>query len=266
MIQADLISPFRFLAHLPQHLPRVPRMLRGLYYAGILNREKNLSLAWALQRAAERHPERPALMDENRQLSYHAFNAWANRLAWAFKAEGVNHGDVVAVMLENRLELLAILAALSKLGAVGALINTTQRGKVLAHSFNLVKPGFLVIGDELRGAFDEIAAQLHNQQARRYWIADQDCLRDPGQAPDGWLNLMQIASGQAEDNPPDSQHVRMKDACFLIYTSGTTGLPKAANINHYRVMLACFGFAGMMGTKKSDRNYVCLPMYHTAGG
>jgi len=32
------------------------------------------------------------------------------------------------------------------------------------------------------------------------------------------------------------------------------------------VMLACFGFAGVMGTKKSDRNYVCLPMYHTAGG
>ena len=60
MSQADLISPFRFLAHLPQHLPRVPRMLRGLYYAGIRNREKNLSLAWALQRAAERHPERPA--------------------------------------------------------------------------------------------------------------------------------------------------------------------------------------------------------------
>ena len=92
MSQADLISPFRFLAHLPQHLPRVPRMLRGLYYAGIRNREKNLSLAWALQRAAERYPERPALMDENRHLNYRAFNAWANRLAWAFKREGVVHG------------------------------------------------------------------------------------------------------------------------------------------------------------------------------
>lgn len=263
MSQADLISPFRFLAHLPQHLPRVPRMLRGLYYAGIRNREKNLSLAWALQRAAERHPERPALMDEHRQLSYRTFNAWANRLAWTFKAEGVGHGDVVAVMLENRLELLAILAALSKLGAVGALINTNQRGKVLAHSFNLVKPGYLVIGDELRGAFDEIAAQLHNQQARRYWIADQDCLRDPGQAPDGWLNLMQIASGQAEDNPPDSQHVRMKDACFLIYTSGTTGLPKASIMSHGKWIKAYGGF-GHSGLTLNERDvlYLTLPCYH----
>ena len=156
MSQADLISPVRFLARLPLHLPRVPRMLRGLYYAGIRNRDKNLSLAWALERAARLHPERPALMDEQRRLSYDAFNAWANRLAWAFKAEGVRHGSVVAVMLENRLELLAILAALAKLGAIGALINTTQRGKVLAHSLNLVEPSHFVIGDELRNAFDEL--------------------------------------------------------------------------------------------------------------
>ncbi len=263
MSQADLISPFRFLAHLPQHLPRVPRMLRGLYYAGIRNREKNLSLAWALQRAAERHPERPALMDENRLLDYRAFNAWANRLAWALKAEGVGHGDVVAVMLENRLELLATLAALSKLGAVAALINTTQRGKVLAHSFNLVKPGFLVIGDELLGAFDEIAEQLHDQQARRYWIADQDCLRDAGQAPHGWINLMQQATGQAQDNPPDSLRVRMKDACFLIYTSGTTGLPKASIMSHGKWIKAYGGF-GHSGLTLNERDvlYLTLPCYH----
>ena len=263
MSQADLISPFRFLAHLPQHLPRVPRMLRGLYYAGIRNREKNLSLAWALQRAAARHPERPALMDENRQLSYHAFNAWANRLAWTFKAEGVSHGDVVAVMMENRLELLAILAALSKLGAVGALINTTQRGKVLAHSFNLVKPGFLVIGDELHGVFDEIADQLHTPCTRRYWIADRDCLSDAGQAPDGWLNLMQLAAAQAEDNPPDSLRVRMKDACFLIYTSGTTGLPKASIMSHGKWIKAYGGF-GHSGLTLSEHDvlYLTLPCYH----
>ena len=120
MSQTDLISPLRFLTHLPQHLPRVPRLLRGLYYAGIRNREKSLSLAWALERAARLNPERPALLDESRSLNYTQFNAWANRLAWAFKAEGVQHGSVVAVMLENRLELLASLAALSKLGAVGA--------------------------------------------------------------------------------------------------------------------------------------------------
>ena len=70
MTQADLISPVRFLARLPQHLPRVPRMLQGLYYAGIRNRERQLSLAWALERATRLFPDSPALMDESRRLSY----------------------------------------------------------------------------------------------------------------------------------------------------------------------------------------------------
>ncbi|ERI52637.1 long-chain acyl-CoA synthetase [Pseudomonas sp. EGD-AK9] len=263
MSQADLISPFRFLAHLPQHLPRVPRMLRGLYYAGIRNREKKLSLAWALQRAAQLHPERPALLDEQRRLSYRQFNAWTNRLAWAFKAEGVGHGSVVAVMLENRLELLAILAALSKLGAVGALVNTTQRGKVLAHSLNLVEPGFLVVGAELQAAFAEVAGQLDNPDAPRYWVADQDCLEDAGQAPDGWRNPMQLARGQAEGNPPDSALVRMKDPCFLIYTSGTTGLPKASIMSHGKWIKAYGGF-GHSGLTLNERDvlYLTLPCYH----
>jgi citronellyl-CoA synthetase len=263
MSQTDLISPIRFLAHLPQHLPRVPRMLRGLYYAGIRNREKSLSLAWALQRAAQLHPERPALMDEQRRLSYRQFNAWANRLAWAFKAEGVGHGSVVAVMLENRLELLAILAALSKLGAVGALVNTTQRGKVLAHSLNLVEPGLLVVGAELQAAFAEVAGQLDNPAAPRYWVADQDCLEDAGQAPDGWRNPMQLARGQAADNPPDSALVRMKDPCFLIYTSGTTGLPKASIMSHGKWIKAYGGF-GHSGLTLTERDvlYLTLPCYH----
>lgn len=70
---------------------------------------------------------------------------------------------MVAVMLENRLELLAILAALSKLGTIGALINTTRRGKVLAHSLNLVEPGFQLVGGELLAAFDEIAEHLDRE-------------------------------------------------------------------------------------------------------
>jgi len=263
MSQSDLISPLRFLGRLPQHLPRLPRLLRGLYYAGIRNREKNLSLAWALERTAQQHPERPALLDENRQLSYAQFNTWANRLAWAFKAEGVRHGSVVAVMLENRLELLAILAALSKLGAVGALVNSTQRGKVLAHSLNLVNPSLILVGDELLEAFDEVAGLLENPQTPRYWIADRDCLADAGVAPDGWGNLLRLAQNQASGNPPDSAQVQLKDPCFLIYTSGTTGLPKASILSHGKWIKAYggFGHSGLTLNKK-DVLYLTLPCYH----
>jgi fatty-acyl-CoA synthase len=37
-------------------------------------------------------------------------------------------------------------------------------------------------------------------------------------------------------------------------------------VNHYRVMLASYAFAGVMDTRPTDRMYDCLPLYHTAGG
>src|SRR5690606_9148174 len=73
---------------------------------------------------------------------------------------------------------------------------------------------------------------------------------------------MDNASIPAADRPD----LDINDRALFIYTSGTTGLPKAANINHYRLMLAANGFAGAIGTNPSDRMYDCLPMYHSNGG
>ena len=56
------------------------------------------------------------------------------------------------------------------------------------------------------------------------------------------------------------------DTALLIYTSGTTGLPKAARITHMRAQLYMRGFAGSTGALKTDRIYVCLPLYHATGG
>ncbi|MDH4568277.1 long-chain-acyl-CoA synthetase [Pseudomonas sp. BN414] len=262
MSQVELISPLSFIARLPANLPRLPRLLLGLYYTGIRNREKALSLGWALERAARLYPARPAVIDEQRQLDYAQLNAWSNRLAHALKAEGVVHGSVVAVMLENRIEVLAILGALAKLGAIAALVNTTQRGKVLCHSLNLVKARYFVVGEELRGAFDEVREEL--EDARRcYWVADDDSLLETGDAPAGWQNLMRLALGQSADNPADTGQVRLKDACFYIYTSGTTGLPKASILSHGKWIKAYGGFGHSgLGLTETDVFYLTLPCYH----
>ncbi len=263
MSQADLITPARFIAHLPAVFSRVPRMLRGLYYAGIRNREKNLSLAWALERAADLYADRPAVLEENRQLSYAQFNAWANRLARALKKQGVAHGSVVAVMLENRIEVLLLLAALAKLGAVGALVNTTQRGQVLVHSLNLVKPSHFVIGEELREPFEAVREQVHGSDRHCYWLSDGDSLNAPGTAPLGWENLMQLAWSEPNTNVADSATVRLKDPCFLIYTSGTTGLPKASIMSHGKWIKAYGGFGHSgLGLTDQDVLYLTLPCYH----
>lgn len=58
-------------------------------------------------------------------------------------------GDVIAVMIENRSELIATIVGLAKIGVTIALVNTSQVGKVLAHSINLVKPIAVIAGEEV---------------------------------------------------------------------------------------------------------------------
>lgn len=264
MSQSDLISPVRFLARMHGKLGRLPRMTRGMYYTTLSNPQKALSLGWALEQATRLNPDSPAVMDESRRLSYRQFNAWANRMAAVLKADGVKHGSVVAVMLENRLEQMALLAALAKLGAIGALINTAQRGEVLAHSLNLVKPTFFVIGEELLDAFKAVRKSVEGGQRGCYWLSDSDTLQSPGKAPRGWANLAALALDQSDINLPDSQQVRLKDACFYIYTSGTTGMPKAAIITHGKWIKAYggFGLSGL-GLENTDVLYMTLPLYHS---
>jgi fatty-acyl-CoA synthase len=66
--------------------------------------------------------------------------------------------------------------------------------------------------------------------------------------------------------PDERVALTIEDRCVFIYTSGTTGLPKAANINHYRVQAMALGFGSVMEATPEDRMYDCLPMYHSNGG
>ncbi len=56
------------------------------------------------------------------------------------RQEGLIRGDTIAVFLENRPELLAVVAGAAKVGVACAMLNTSQKGRVLEHSINLVSP------------------------------------------------------------------------------------------------------------------------------
>ena len=77
-------------------------------------------------------------------------------------------------MIENRPELVATVIALAKIGVTAALVNTSQVGKVLAHSINLVNPIAVIVGEECRAAVDEIRHDLNLSADRFYWFADQE--------------------------------------------------------------------------------------------
>jgi fatty-acyl-CoA synthase len=218
----------------------------------------NRVFPWVVEELAQKYGSNEALVSDRERFTYAELDARANRYArWAL-GQGLKKGDVVCLMMLSRPEYIAIWLGITRIGGVVALLNTNLTGTALAHSVSIVAPKHAIVVAELLPAFK--TAQSHFTAKPKVWVHGAD---------EAGLDRIDTAVGKLDGAaiPAEQRPVlSIDDNALFIYTSGTTGLPKAANINHYRLMLASHGFAGAMGTKKTDRMYDCLPMYHSNGG
>jgi citronellyl-CoA synthetase len=263
MSTSDLITFSKIAKKLPSFIAGIGGTIKGVKLGKITDTTRPVGLGLCVEEAAEKNPQGAAILYQDVCLTYQQFNAWANRIAHSLQKQGIRKGDAVAILIENRPELFACVTACAKIGAVNALINTSQRGKVLIHSINLVSPKAAIVGQELLDAYQEVAQDLVVPQDRRYYLADTDTLHDSGKAPAGWINLAELIKPESGANPLSSKHIFIEDPVFYIYTSGTTGMPKAVVFNHGRFMKAygAMGY-GAVRLQPHDRMYVTLPFYH----
>jgi citronellyl-CoA synthetase len=262
----DTITWGMMLRKLPSIAKAIPRVVKGMKAANVKDPTQPCGLGWSFEQATLRNPDGPALLQGEVALTYAQVNQWANRIAHHLIAQGIRKGDVVAVFIENRPELLVTILALAKAGAISALLNTSQTRDTLAHSLNLVAPAAIIVGEELVPAFSAVRQRVSIEAARTWFVADRDTFSHPGIAPDGFINLMTASADSSSANPASSQQVFFDDPCFYIYTSGTTGLPKAGVFKHGRWMRssASFGLIAL-DMRPEDVVYCTLPLYHATG-
>ena len=263
---SDTITWGMMLRKLPSIAKALPRVVKGMKVANVKDPTQPCGLGWSFEQATLRHPDGPALLYGEVALTYAQVNQWSNRIAHHLIEQGIGKGDVVAVFIENRPELLVTILAVAKVGAISALLNTSQTRDTLVHSLNLVTPAAIVVGEELVPAFLAVREQVAIEAGRTWFVSDQDTYRHPGVAPEGFINLMTASVGADGANPVSSRQVYFDDPCFYIYTSGTTGLPKAGVFKHGRWMRSSASF-GMIALDMhpADVVYCTLPLYHATG-
>jgi fatty-acyl-CoA synthase len=207
---------------------------------------------------ADKFGDAPALLSDREKFTYRQLAERSRRYSrWAL-AHGLNKGEAVCLLMPNRPEYMAAWLGITRVGGIAALLNTNLTGPSLAHCINIAEPKHVIVAAECAVPFG--LARPHLATNAAIWLH--------GEAPVELPRLDQEIGRYSGAPLTGAEHrpLNIEDKALYIYTSGTTGLPKAANINHYRLMLAAHGFAGAMGTQATDRMYVCLPMYHTTGG
>lgn len=217
----------------------------------ILSRQ--LVVGEMLARQAGKNPNKTALVENGRRLSYDGLNRRVNRLASALAGLSVGRGDRVAMMLFNCTEMVEGYFALAKLGAVAVPVNfrfvAREAAYVLNHSESKV-----FIYDRV---FHEMVDGIHESiPCVRHFIAvgggDEEQYGD-------YEKL--LASGN-EDEPVVP--VDEDDPAYIMYTSGTTGYPKGAVLTHKNKFMNSVNCIIEIGLDTSDV-YLCVPpLFHTA--
>lgn len=236
-------------------------LTKGLYTLASSKPDSYRSIGSHLEEHASKRPTAPAIRFQDDEFSYQEVNQWVNRYSHYFLSQGIKAGDTLGINIENRPECLIAVLASVKIGAIAAMINTSQRGEVLLHSINLVKPKMMLIGEEQVENMATVIESL-DVDLRTQLLFLEDC-NSKNSCPLPYQNLNTLSAELSNANPGTTDKIQMKQPCFYIFTSGTTGLPKASVMSHYRwhKSMAGMGLASMR-LRPDDVMYLSLPLYH----
>ena len=210
-------------------------------------RAGQLTIAGLFTSAVARRPDHPALEFVGRQWTYRALNQRVNRLAHALLAMGLQAGDRIAVLAENRPEYVELELAVAKLGLILACQNWRQSDPELQHCIRLVSPKVLFFSQRQADAVGRIAHGVPR-------LVDLDT---------AYADLLAAASGtDPEREPPGVADIDAEAGLVILYTSGTTGLPKGALISQ-RAMVARSMIGRIDSTVQPGDPFIAwAPLFH----
>ncbi len=247
-----------FFQRLLNEFEALRSVLRALRMTTPIARNPGRIFPVIVEELAARFGEQEALISDRERLTYRELDERANCYARWARREGLVKGDVVCLLMSNRPEYLAIWIGLTRVGVVVSLLNTNLSGAALGHCISIVAPKHVIVATDLHAQFRTAESELSG--GAKIWLYGSSTTDLPR------IDKALTASDGRPLGAGERPHLTIEDRALLIYTSGTTGMPKAANVNHYRLMAITHGFAAAMDTRADDRMYVCLPMYHTVGG
>jgi len=216
-----------------------------------LERLRGVLLHQFLFNSAERYPDKEALVDDPRRMTYKEVNEASNSLSHGLAELGVGHGDRVGMLIENSIEFGLIFAAILKIGAtVVPLFPRMKKSDlkyILAHA--AVKALFLE-----REALERVS-KIRKELSTNLFIVRSD------QLPAWAFSLNELKSPNLA-NP--IMEMGSEEPAIIQYTSGTTGKPKGVIISHRASVVNVHQVQDFCGYVNSDRIHIITALYHVS--
>lgn len=236
----------------------------------------DLCVGEAVDLAADTRPEAIGWVFETRRISFAAMKERVDIVARALLANGVKHGDVVAVWMPNLPEFVYIQFACAKIGAIIAALNTRAKTFEVEHHLKHSDACMLIMVEKflkhdfastLAGitASSLVFGRLDEPELPRLRtivsLADR-----PSDSFMSWERFLADARSISREELLQVQKHRIIDEPVLMqYTSGTTSLPKGALISHRYILNAGTALLHRLGVTAGETFLNTQPFYHVGG-
>ena len=212
-------------------------------------------LGRAIQLQAEQHGDRPYLLFGDTVYTYAEVNQRVNELAAGLTRAGLQRGERVAFYMSSAPEVIFLVLAVNKLGAVWVPVNTDYKGAWLIDTINGSLPRMLV---------SDAAHVARLQDVRDALTAEILVLLGDHESMPGALSFDELYIAGAGE--PDMSELDTGDTCAVLWTSGTTGKAKGVMQSHNVWFNASYAASEpcQYDIQEDDVIFTVLPMYNSA--
>ncbi|MDP8257258.1 MAG: long-chain fatty acid--CoA ligase [Candidatus Alcyoniella australis] len=230
-------------------------------------REDNLAQIFMAR--AKRHARKPCLRFKEDGLWSHSTYAdvgeQVQRVALGLIALGLERGDRVALLSENRPEwAISDLAVLSA-GGVQACIYSTNTPEQVGYIIRDCGARICLVSNNNQL---QKVLRVKNTLPSLEQIVIFDPIQDITDRDPLVISMAQLCDiGRDKGDPAQLKHridsITPDDTATLIYTSGTTGMPKGVMLSHYNIISNVEAVMKVMDIGSSDVALSCLPLSHS---
>ncbi|WP_068055748.1 acyl-CoA synthetase [Nocardia xishanensis] len=178
------------------------------------------NIADLVEHAIDLMPDRVALADDSREVTYAQLEERANKLAHYLLEQGVQPGDKVGIYSRNTIEAVEAMVAVFKARAVMINVNYRYVENELQYIFD--NSDMVALIHERRYSDKVAEVRPANSKLRTVIVVDDDTTGAIPTAADS----VEYEAVLAQSSGARDFGERSPDDLYMLYTGGTTGMPK----------------------------------------
>ena len=202
---------------------------------------------------AQLEPNKIALYDGKKSITYGELNNQVDILASALISLGIKSGDIVCAYLPNCIEYVLVVLSVARARAIFSPINPRYKSVEISEILQQSKPNIIFTNVE--------QAKNINEVLSRWAIKKPVVIEIDGQDTDGNISLEKLLTADKIKIPDCSE----SQFFSLMFTSGTTGKAKGALATHKARMIWVLNAVIQYGLNSQDIYLGTMPQVHSAG-